>query len=559
MQRRALLRTIAAAPLALGSVNSWAARRTHGVSKHELEAFIEQGAAPWRRPGAPGGAVAVMQDGEVLFRRAWGLRDLEAQTPFTTDCQMHICSISKQFTTSLLFLLEEDGRVDLDADIREYLPNLPDFGARVLVRHLSSNTSGIRDHEVLPHIANGVADGSISLEYTRQMVQGQRSLMFEPGSRVSYSNTNFVLLGWLIMQIEGKPLTELFAKKIFEPLGMRNTRFLENTQPQPEGSVVGYVRGENGYRAPRVAVAEAGAGGVWSTLDDLLIWERNFLDNRLGRGDLFERMARPMALSDGQISWYAHGLGTGRIRGVFWQGHSGGLSGMQLNRAFLPDRRLSVVVMKNNPEGPDPERFCWDIAAHFVPEPPRLSAPRPLRIERWRDLAGVYQFGTGAHTIRIVAEQEGLAIDTLRSVTRLTHEHRAVARSEDGVFQLRDLGDGWIEVKLERDPWIKLQKVESVPAATADLQNYVGAYASDELDSTYTVTNGGSGLAVSVVGPLGHRAATPLVRIAKDVFVFGENVRRGGATLTFVREGQTARTLVVSAPRAESSTLAAAA
>src|SRR5690606_8981283 len=113
---------------------------------------------------------------------------------------------------------------------------------------------------------------------------------------------------------------------------------------------------------------EAGDGGIWSTLDDLIVWERNFLDNRLGRGYLLARLTRTPTLLDGTPSWYGYGLGTGRFRNAFWQGHSGGLSGMGLNCLHFPEQRLSVVVVANGPGGVDPQDFTFEIAACLLPE-----------------------------------------------------------------------------------------------------------------------------------------------------------------------------------------------
>src|SRR5690606_8681767 len=140
-------------------------------------------------------------------------------------------------------------------------------------------------------------------------------------------------------------------------------------QPQPEGSAVGYYTDERGgYRSPRLNVYEAGDGGVWSTLDDLIMWERNFFANRLGRGDVFERLTEAPTLRDGTRSWYAYGLGTGRFRGAFWQGHSGGLSGMGLNRLHFPEQKFSAIVIANGPQGLDPQDFTFEIAACLLPD-----------------------------------------------------------------------------------------------------------------------------------------------------------------------------------------------
>ncbi len=520
----------------------------------DLPAFaacIERLALPWNAPGSPGGAVAVMRDGEVLLRKAWGLADVQAGLPFTPQTVFHVCSLTKQFTTTALLLLEEEGRVDLDASVRAVLTELPGVFAPLTPRHLATNTSGLRDYMVLPGLANGTPFGTFSRELTTQLIHAQRSLMYEPGTRAVYSNTNFVLLGWLLERIEEMSLAEIFDRRIFAPLGMHNTRFLESTQPQPAGSAVGYYANPSGgYRAPRLTVYEAGDGGVWSTLDDLIVWERNFLDNRLGRGDLFERLTHAPTLRDGTQSWYAYGLGTGLFRNAFWQGHSGGLSGMGLNRLHFPAERISAIVVANGPQGLDPQDFTFEIAACLLPDV-ESSAPAALRLQNWGDYAGVYQHGAGAQTVRLRVDADALWLDTATSEAQLTGQRAEVACDASEGTQVRAVGDRRIAVRFAPGPWLAFQQVNNTTTdASASLDVFCGRFHSGELDSRYVIERRGEKLELQISGPQTGTQSFTLERWANDVFmVLTPTGARTGATLTFE---STSVSLLLSAPKAES-------
>lgn len=513
-----------------------------------LATCVMQRAAPWTTPGAPGGAVAVLRDGEVCLREAFGLADLATGAPFTPQTVFHICSLTKQFTTTALLLLEEEGRVDLGASVRAVLTELPDVFAPITLRHLATNTSGLRDYMVLPGIATGMPFGDFTRESTTQLIHAQRTLMFPPGTRAVYSNTNFVLLGWLMERIENRPLADIFERRIFAPLGMRETRFLTQTQPQPEGSAVGYYADERGgYRSPRLNVYEAGDGGVWSTLDDLILWERNFFANRLGRGDVFERLTEAPTLRDGTRSWYAYGLGTGRFRGAFWQGHSGGLSGMGLNRLHFPEQKFSAIVIANGPQGLDPQDFTFEIAACLLPDTQPSMPLEPMRRDVWRAHAGVYCHGEGAQIVRLRLDAEALLLDTSASTTRLTAQRDDIACDSREAVQVRVLDAQRVAVRFAPGPWLEFQRVGAMSEPTP--QACCGRFHSRELDARYVIERDGDGYRLQILGPQGSAPTFSLERWANDVFVvLAPSGARTGVTLTFLGDRST---LLVSAPKAE--------
>jgi CubicO group peptidase (beta-lactamase class C family) len=510
---------------------------------------------PWRR-GGPGGVAALLQDGEVVFALGEGRADLATGAHFTPDTPFHICSCTKQYTAVALLMLEAQGCLSLDDDIHRHVSGLADFGAPITLRHLVTNTSGLRDYLQLPALATGRAGRVLNEQMTRELIFGQRTTMFAPGSAFRYSNTNFALLGWTIEQVTGRPLAEIFDELIFAPLGMTKTRFLIQSNPGPTDGATGYEgRSEADFHAPNLEIYEAGDGGVWSTLNDLVRWEQNLLTARVGSAALFARLAEPTRLNDGRSSWYGLGHGTGTHRGTRWFGHAGGLSGMTVNRAHFPDRRISAIAAGNSGLL-DAETLTFAMADSLLgsAEAPKpvLAMPEPADIAA---LTGVYQTAGGAITAIFEALPDGVQLRVHRATARLWRDADGQFVDEGGWFRVALDGDGR-SLTIGRGA-ATMPLHAALPAArTQDFAGLEGQYRSGELRATYTIEPRGGALWVAIEGPWNRSGEAPLMRLARDVFEIGApdgrgGLRPGGVPVTFVREGDRAVSLTVSAQGAE--------
>lgn len=324
--------------------------------------------------GAPGGVAGVAVHGELVWSGAFGLADLSTVAPFEADTRFHICSITKTFTALLLGLLESDGLLALDDTLRDHLPSAPDYGEPLTLRHLVTNTSGLRDYFPLMWLEAGRQVGAYPREPMERHALAQPTLMFPPGSRYAYSNSNFVALCRVMEAVTGRSYAELVEERILRPLGMTRSEFRTQTIPEPEGAALGYFDdGEGGFRAPRLDVHEAGDGGMWSTLRDMARYGGALASGAFGPAGLIARLTAPSILTTGDRNWYGCGFGTGERGGLRWFGHAGGLAGMSTNLACFPDLGVAVVTAFNGPSG-DAEDLGFRLADIFLDLPAQAPA-----------------------------------------------------------------------------------------------------------------------------------------------------------------------------------------
>ncbi len=185
--------------------------------------------AKWDRTDSPGCALSAMQGGKIIYKRAYGMANLDHDVILTTDTPFHVASISKQFTAASIVLLEQDGKLSFDDDVHKYIPELPDFGAKITIRNLLHHTSGLRDQWDLLELAGWrYSLDLITNEDVMSVVVRQKALNFAPGSEYSYSNTGFTLLGEIVKRVSGKSLREFTTERIFVPLGMTSTHFRDD-------------------------------------------------------------------------------------------------------------------------------------------------------------------------------------------------------------------------------------------------------------------------------------------------------------------------------------------
>ena len=198
---------------------------THALLVRKVDALF----AEWDKPGSPGAAVAIVKNGLVMYQKGYGSANLEYDIPITSSTIFHVGSVSKQFTAFAITVLAHEGKLSLDDDIRQYLPELPAFGVPITIRHLMHHTSGLRDEVFLLAMAGWRLDDVITKAHILKLVRSQRELNFRPGEKYRYSNTGYTLLAEIVERVSGKSFREWTATNIFEPLGMTSTLFTTTT------------------------------------------------------------------------------------------------------------------------------------------------------------------------------------------------------------------------------------------------------------------------------------------------------------------------------------------
>lgn len=313
------------------------------------EARVEEIFAPWSGGRTPGCAVGVARLGELVLARGFGLANLEHGIPIAADTVLPIGSNSKQFGAALAALLAAEGVLDLDADLRRYLPELPDYGRPLTVRNLVHHTGGLRDYQALRMLA-GVPPDHLDAQQVLGLLLRQRGLDFPPGERFEYDNSGYVLLRFALERAAGRPLPELARERLFAPLGMTATRWLEadHAVVVPKRATPYAGNAADGYLA-RPGSSAMASGGIVTTLGDLARWHAFLLGVRTGElpADLPLRLLEPGRLASGETIDYAWGLFLDEHAGHRLAWHAGTGPGFVADTALYPDAGLSVFCLCN--------------------------------------------------------------------------------------------------------------------------------------------------------------------------------------------------------------------
>lgn len=464
-----------------------------------LEARIDELFAPWNKPDTPGGAVCVVKDGRILFQKGYGLAHLEWGIPNRPDTVFCIGSVSKQFTAYCIALLEIRGKIRGDDDYRTYIPEMPDYGTKITVADLVHHTSGIRDDQMLFYLGDWErGELHTNREVIDQILRRQKGLLFEPGTSFDYSSANYTLLAEIVRRVSGQSLREFARHNIFEPLKMTRTFFFDNFREIVPGRAWSYVRGEDGqYRAYIDTNDLVGAGGIYTTVGDMALWNSNFDDPRAGGRAVLDRFLSRGRLRNGQETGYAYGLEHDTFRGLPVIKHDGSYGGYGAMFVRFPDERLMVFCAANAGDI-DVRSLSYRIARLLLGDrltevPEERPKFLPLTEETARRWTGDY-LSTKSADLLSLAASNGRLICTLND--GMTVEYARLSSS-----QIRPVGPGYPVVLklasltgtgrplLEAYQGGKLlqtyEKIVRARPAAADLREYEGEYDSEELSVTY--------------------------------------------------------------------------
>ncbi len=308
----------------------------------------------WNEYDTPGMAVGIIHEGELVYEKGFGMANLETGMANGPEVPYRIGSTSKQFTAMSVTLLELDGKIDLDAPLTKYFPEFTANEPPVLVRQLIHHTSGIPDYIGIQFRAGGGWKAWFTPEQSLQVI-AKAELEFTPGSKFSYSNSNYLLMGMLVERTSGKTLRDFARERIFDPLGMDETRYQDRHDEVIVGRSHGYSRQQEENRGDwKVDITHldhVGDGGVFTTIQDLAKWDANFYENKLGHGqELLDAMHAPGILNGGEVLPYARGLGHKLHRKLPTVSHGGAWVGYLAEMVRFPEQRLTVIVLANQTE-----------------------------------------------------------------------------------------------------------------------------------------------------------------------------------------------------------------
>lgn len=315
----------------------------------------------------PGCAVGIAVGGTPTLMKAYGMADLEHDVPNTPDTIFEAGSVAKQFTAMAIILLAGDGKLSLDDPARRYVPELPDYGVPLTIRHMLTHTSGLRDWGSVAGIAGAPrTTRAYTHAHVLDIVSRQKALNFPPGTNWSYSNTGFNLAAIIVSRVSGLSFAEFSKRRIFEPLGMTRTSWRDDHQRIVKGRATAYATGpEGGYETLMPFENVHGNGGLLTTVGDLLKWNENFVAPKVGTPTLVAEMQRVARLIDGRELDYALGLYVRPLDGVQNVYHSGSTAGYRAHLNRFPESRTSVAVLCNGSNG-DATRAANDVSRLYL-------------------------------------------------------------------------------------------------------------------------------------------------------------------------------------------------
>ena len=352
--------------LGLASVSA-TARAQRAAAATAPDARVDRIFAAYDRRDSPGCAVGVVRDGKWVYRHGYGMADLDHDIPNGDGMVYYVGSISKQFTAAAIALLALDGRLSLDDPVRKWVPELPDYGAPLTIRHLVHHTGGVRDIYALMALRGDRLEDVFPDSAALALIARQQSTAFTPGTQYSYSNSGYFLLGLIVKRASGQSLREFADARIFAPLGMTHTHFHDDGMHVLKGRAFSYAKGADGqWRLAYLAnFDKTGAGGLWTTVDDLAKWDANYYTHQVG-GDALQAMIHTRGvLASGDTLPYAFGNTVVTWRGQRMTEHTGSLMGYQAYVGRYPDQRLSVLLTCNA-ENANTQRLGRAVAEVFL-------------------------------------------------------------------------------------------------------------------------------------------------------------------------------------------------
>lgn len=367
----------------------------------EIDEFLK----PLYRADQPGAAVIVVRDGEVLFRKGYGMANLELGVSIEPHMAFRLGSLTKQFTAVSILMLMEQGRLNIQDDMTRFLPDYPTGGRSVTIEHLLRHTSGIKSYTSMPEWLP-LLRKDMSVDEIIDLFKDQ-PFEFEPGENFKYNNSGYILLGAIIEKISGMSYAEFVHRNIFEPLGMNHSLYDETERIVP-GRVTGYSKGVNGFvNAAYLSMSQPyAAGSLASSVDDLALWDAALNTNKLLRSETLALAFKPGTLNNGDATGYGYGWLMFEHAGFQFIQHNGGIHGFTANGVRVPAEKVYVAVLTNSdaPETP-PSMVASKLAAlaigHPMVEPEHVELPE----ETLEEYVAVYQLNENDE--RVITREGG--------------------------------------------------------------------------------------------------------------------------------------------------------
>ena len=482
--------------------------------------------ADYDKINSPGCALAILKDGKIVYKKGYGISNLDYNIAISPSSIFHVASLSKQFTAAAIVLLSLQGKLSLTNDIRKYLPEVPDFGRTITFNHLIHHTSGLRDQWDLLYLAGWREDDLIKEKDILEMLTRQKSLNFLPGDEEVYCNTGYTLLAIAVKRITGVSLRAYADSVFFKPLEMTTTHFHSDHSEITVNRTSAYQKSDNGKWKISIPVFDTyGATSLFTTVEDLAKWDENFYSKKVGGNDFVHAMQVTGLLNNKASQTYASGLFITTYKGYKTVQHSGADAGYRSNFTRFPVEHFSVILLANL-ANIKVKTLSNKVADIFLKDKSVKDITRAFKTDSTivRKWAGEYIDMTTKSRLELNYENENLKINNLI----LKPLSNLIFSDFDSKTKLSFSGDSSNATCLlstQDDIPRTFKKVHAVKLSPQKLREYSGSFYSAELDTKYNLNSDSNFLLVKIP----RNEEMKFSGFMKDMFI-------GDFTILFTRD-----------------------
>lgn len=469
---------------------------------NDLTAKVDKVFAQFDKPDSPGCALAVIKDAQIIYKRGYGMADLDHDVAIKPDTPFHVASVSKQFTAFSILLLAQQGKLSLDDKVQKYITELHEFDQPITIRHLLHHTSGLRDQwNLLIMSGTRLGEDVVKDDDILDLVSRMKELNFKPGDQHLYCNTGYTLMAYIVKRVSGQSLREFAEANIFKPLGMTRTVFRDDHAIVVKGQAYAYGPGPNSsFKLSVPNYDTVGASSLVTTVEDLARWDQNFYDKKVGGDWAIEQMHIRGQLNDGEQLSYARGVVVGTYKGLKLVEHSGGDAGYRSHLMRFPDQKFSVACLCNY-SGTNPVLYARQVADLYLakdfatpPPSPAPTAPAAITLSEaeLKNKVGAYWDAKAEEIARITLIDGKLQASALGFGAPLApleaNRFQSVGPGTPAEVVFETSAQGLPMKMVLKIPGRSPISYDAMPPAdTTKLSEFEGAYYSEEIDSTYRV------------------------------------------------------------------------
>lgn len=463
----------------------------------------------WNKNNTPGGSVGVIKDGKLIFSKGYGMANLDYNIANGSETVFKIASTSKQFTAASIIILAQQGKLSLNDKLSTYFPQFPSYANEITIQHLLNHTSGIRDYLILARLSGLGANDYYTDETVEKLLKSQQELNFNPGEEFLYSNSGYWILGQIVKKVSGETLAAFAKRNIFDPLGMKNSRFHDNYAEVVKNRATGYrPNRKGGFFQYMTTLNMVGDGGLITTINDLAKWDASFYDTSVFDKDFWKQMLCLGTLNNGEKTAYASGLATRNYKGLEVIHHSGSFVGYRTQFIRFPEAKFSVIVLANRTDT-DPSKMAYKIADLFLKNEYKTQQQSKHKKETERKL-NQKEFSLSVKELKALegnywnnknkSRRKLLVIDGVLNYVKSNGgktKMRPIAKNKFQIIGART--PIYLEVKhVKNNKEFTIIRSNSAPVtftsfepistySNKELETYSGEYYSTELDVVYTL------------------------------------------------------------------------